>query len=221
MKIKDLPLIEQPREKLLRYGPERLTEAELLAVILGSGQQGENALKLAGRVLKQVGKDKLGYAKIEHLMTKIGLGAAKACSIVAGFELAKRLLNGKKSHLLLSPKDVWLQLQDIRDQRKEHFIVFYLDVRNQIIKREVISIGTLTVSVVHPREVFEPAVRDGAAQILLAHNHPSNIVEPSAEDVTLTKRLGSCGQMLGIEVIDHIIVSKSAYFSFKEHNLGG
>jgi DNA repair protein RadC len=98
-------------------------------------------------------------------------------------------------------------------------MVFYLDIRNQVIKREVISIGTLTASLVHPREVFEPAVRDSAAQIILSHNHPSGIVEPSVEDKTLTSRLVSSGKILGIDIIDHIIVGKSTYFSFKEHQL--
>jgi DNA repair protein RadC len=219
MRIKDMPVVEQPRAKLQRYGPERLSNIELLAVIIGSGQKGENALQLASKVLEFSTEGRREKISLESLRVHLGVGAAKASVFLACFELGKRLFSAKLSQLVLSPSDVWAQLQDIRNQRREHFMVFYLDIRNQVIKREVISIGTLTASLVHPREVFEPAVRDSAAQIILSHNHPSGIVEPSVEDKTLTSRLVSSGKILGIDIIDHIIVGKSTYFSFKEHQL--
>ena len=141
--IKDLPEAERPREKLMRYGPEKLSNSELLAILLRSGKKGE----------------------------------------------------------------------------KEYFVIFYLDSRNQEIKREIISIGSLNANLVHPREVFEPAVRDLAAQIILAHNHPSGDPEPSEDDITITKRLIEAGKIMGIEVVDHIIVVKNGFFSFKEKGL--
>jgi DNA repair protein RadC len=219
MKIKDTPLIERPREKLLRYGVERLSLVELLAVILGTGQKQYDALELASRILRKIKVQDLANLNLEQLIKYSGVGISKACSILAALELGKRLLDGKKSQLLLNPADVWSHLQDIRELRKEHFVVFFLDIRNQVVKREVISIGTLNASLVHPREVFEPAIREGAAQIILSHNHPSGIVEPSEEDISLTSRLIEVGKILGIEVIDHIIVSKLHYFSFKSRQL--
>jgi len=147
------------------------------------------------------------------------LGAAKACEIVACFELGRRFLQNKKSRIYLTPKDVWNELKDIRDNKKEHFVIFFLDARNQEIKREIISVGSLNANLVHPREVFEPAVRHLAAQIILAHNHPAGDAEPSEDDLKITKRLSEAGKILDIELIDHIIVTKNNYFSFKENNL--
>jgi len=148
-----------------------------------------------------------------------GLGPTKACEIIACFELGKRLLKGKVAELYLKPEDVWKELRDIRDYKKEHFIVFYLDSRNQEIKREIISVGSLNANLVHPREVFEPAVKNLAAQVILARNHPSGDPEPSEDDLEINKRLVEAGKILGIEIIDHIIVSKNAFFSFKDKGL--
>lgn len=147
------------------------------------------------------------------------MGSAKTCEIVACFELGRRLLQNKQSTLILGPKDVWEELKDIRDNKKEHFVIFFLDARNQEIKREVISIGSLNANLVHPREVFEPAVRHLAAQVIVAHNHPSGDPEPSEDDLEITKRLTEAGKILGIEVVDHIIITKSDFLSFKEKGL--
>lgn len=138
---------------------------------------------------------------------------------MACFELSRRLLQNKQSALLLSPQDVWDQLKDVRDNKKEHFVIFFLDARNQEIKHETVSVGSLNASLVHPREVFEPAVRHLAAQVVLAHNHPSGDPSPSTEDSEITKQLVNAGKLLGIEVKDHVIVGKTNYFSFKEHKL--
>jgi len=219
MKIKDLPKIDRPREKLERYGPEKLSNSELLAILLGSGQKGINVVELSKRILSKFSGDGLSKADIKELKNTFGLGNAKACEIVACFELGRRLLQNKQSTLLLSPKDVWEELKDIRDNKKEHFVIFFLDTRNQEIKREIISIGSLNANLVHPREVFEPAVRYSAAQIIVAHNHPSGDPSPSQEDSDITKQLVDAGKLLGIEVKDHIIVSKTNLFSFKEHKL--
>lgn len=218
-KIKDLPRIERPREKLEKYGPERLSNSELLAILLGTGSKGINVIELSGRILKKFSGDGISKANFKELKNTFGLGSARACEIIACFELGRRLLQNKKSAMLLSPKDVWEELKDIRDNKKEHFVVFFLDTRNQEIKREIISVGTLNANLVHPREVFEPAIRHLAAQIIVAHNHPSGETEPSEDDLVVTKRLVEAGKILGIEVVDHVVIAKSGFFSFKEHDL--
>jgi len=219
MKIKDLPKIDRPREKLMRYGPEKLSTSELLAILLRTGSKGINVVELATRILKRFSGDGLSIASVKELKQTFGLGAAKACEIVASFELGRRLLQHKQSALLLSPKDIWDELKDIRDNKKEHFVIFFLDARNQVIKREIVSIGSLNANLVHPREVFEPAVRYLAAQVIVAHNHPAGDPSPSQEDLKITKQLADAGMLLGIELKDHIIVSKTTFFSFKEHTL--
>lgn len=219
MKIKDLPRVDRPREKLTKYGPEKLNDFELLAILLGSGIKGVNVLDLSRKIFSKFKGEGLTQANVKELKNTLGLGEAKACEIVACFELGRRLLKGKKSQLFLSPEDVWKELKDIRDHKKEHFIIFYLDTRNQEITREIISVGSLNASLVHPREVFEPAVKNLAAQIIIAHNHPSGDPEPSEEDLKITQKLIESGKILGIEILDHIVVTKNSYLSFKEKGL--
>ena len=217
--IKELPKVERPREKLMQYGPEKLSNSELLAILLRSGKKGENVVELANKILKRFSKDELPNLTFNDLKDYSGLGPAKACEIIACFELGKRLLKDKKAEIYLKPKEIWEELKDLRDHKKEHFVIFYLDSRNQEIKREIISVGSLNANLVHPREVFEPAVRHLAAQIILAHNHPSGDPEPSEDDLEITKRLTESGKILGIEVVDHIIITKTGFISFKEKNL--
>ena len=219
MRIQDMPRVERPREKLIQYGSGRLSNSELLALLLRSGKKGENVISLANNVLKKYKAENLPNLTYEELKNFPGLGPAKACEIIACFELGKRLLKGKIAGLYLKPEDIWKELKDIRDHKKEHFVIFFLDSRNQEIKREIISIGSLNANLVHPREVFEPAVKNLAAQVILAHNHPSGDPEPSEDDLELNKRLVEAGKILGIAVMDHIVVSKSGYFSFKEQKL--
>jgi len=217
--IKDLPKVERPREKLMQYGPGKLSNSELLAIVLRSGKKGENVIELANKILKRFSKDELPNLTFNDLKDYPGLGPAKACEIVACFELGKRLLKDKKAEIYLKPREIWEELKDLRDHKKEHFVIFYLDSRNQEIKREIVSVGSLNTNLVHPREVFEPAVRNLAAQIILAHNHPSGDPEPSEDDLEITKRLVESGKILGIEVIDHIIITKTGFISFKDKNL--
>jgi DNA repair protein RadC len=218
-KIKELPKIERPREKLIQYGPERLANSELLAIILRSGKKGENVVDLACKILKRFKAEELPHLSYADLKGIQGLGPAKTCEIIACFELGKRLLKGKAEKFYLKAEDIWNELRDIRNNKKEHFITFFLDTRNQEIKREIISVGSLNASLVHPREVFEPAVRHIAAQIILVHNHPSGNPEPSEDDLEITKKLVEAGHILGIEVVDHIIITKKGFTSFKEKNL--
>ncbi len=219
MKIHDLPVVDRPREKLAKYGAPRLSNAELLAILLGTGTKGVNVVELSSRILKKFSGSALAEANFAELRETAGLGPARACEIIACFELGRRLMKGKKAALHLTPADVCEQLKDIRDLKKEHFVVFFLDSRSQEIRRETISIGTLNASLVHPREVFEQAIKLSAAQIIVAHNHPSGDPEPSAEDREITKRLAEAGKILGIELVDHILVAGKSFRSMREQNL--
>lgn len=219
MKIKDLPKIERPREKLIKYGPEKLSNSELLAILLRTGTKNINVVDLSNKVLTKFSGKGLTTANFKELKSTFGLGETKSCEIIACFELGRRLLKNKQSILILTPKDVWNELKDIRDNKKEHFVIFFLDSRNQEIKREVVSIGSLDANLVHPREVFEPAVKNLAAQVVVAHNHPSGNVEPSRNDLEINKRLIEAGKILGIKLMDHVIVSRSEYFSFRDKKL--
>ena len=213
-KIKDLPEKERPREKMIKYGPDKLTSEELLALVLGSGTKGVNARTLAGRILRK-NKEKINSLTLEDLKNEKGLGKVKAAQVVAVLELGKRLFAGKKNNIILSPENVWERCEDIRSSKKEHFVVFFLDARSQEIKREIISVGTLTASLVHPREVFESAIKANAVSIILAHNHPSGDVEPSEDDIEITKKLIHAGRILNIGVFDHVVVTKDSYISIE------
>jgi DNA repair protein RadC len=219
MQIKNLPACERPRERLAHYGPDKLSDAELLAILLRTGPEGTNVLELAKKILKQFSKNKLINATVDDLKNIHGLGEAKACEIIACLELGRRLLKDKQSTLILSPQNVWENMKDIRASNKEHFVIFYLDTRNQTIEQEIISVGTLNASLVHPREVFEPAVKHLAAQIIIAHNHPSGNTKPSENDLNLTKRLVAAGVIMGIEVLDHVIVTSEEFLSLKEQEM--
>ena len=218
MKIKDLDKVDLPREKLAKYGSSKLKDYELLAILLGSGIKGLNVLELSKKILKSV--DKIGIKKItiKDLSEIKGLGKTKASQVLALFELGKRL-NSENKIEILSAKDIWNMCADFRDSTKEHFVVFYLDARNQIIKKEFISTGTINSNLIHPREVFEPAVRNLATNIIITHNHPSGNFLPSDEDIKITKKLQDAGRIMGIEIFDHIVVSKSGYLSFKKESL--
>lgn len=213
LKIKDLPKVDRPREKLIKYGPEKLSDSELLAILLHTGTKELNVVELSKKILSGITKKGITEIDYQQLSKITGLGPAKACEIVACFELGRRFLQNKQSTLIISPKHVWNELAHIRDKKKEHFVVFFLDTRNQKIKHDIVSIGTLNTNLVHPREVFEPAVKYLAAQIILAHNHPSGDVSPSNEDELVTQQLVNAGKLLGIPVLDHIIVSSNGYYS--------
>jgi DNA repair protein RadC len=218
MKIKDLAKVDRPREKLEKYGTEKLSSPELLAVLLGSGIKGLNVVELAKKIVKLVEKTGANKICLEDLLKEKGLGKAKALQVIAALEFGRRISSEKKTEIL-TPEDVWKLGGDIRTSKKEHFAAFYLDTQNKLIERQIISIGTLNASLVHPREVFEPAVAMHAASIIITHNHPSGDLEPSPEDLAVTKRLTEAGKILGIEIIDHIIVTTAGFMSFKAQNL--
>lgn len=212
-RIRDMENIDRPREKLMRYGAARLTNAELLAIVLRTGTKTKNAVQLAKEVLRVFPEHALAGTERAELKKISGIGTVKACEISAVFELGRRVLQEKRRAVLLSPKDVWEAMADIRASKKEHFVVFYLDARSQETKREIISVGTLTESLVHPREVFEGAIRCNAASILVAHNHPSGNTEPSDADRAVTRKLFEAGRILDIRLVDHVIVTKDVWRS--------
>jgi len=218
MKIKDLAKIDRPREKLEKYGPDKLTNSELLAVLLGSGVKGLSVIELSKRIERVIEKNGADKISLGNLLKEKGLGKAKAMQVIAALEIGKRLSSGQKSEIL-SAEDVWKLCTDIHFSKKEHFIAFYLDTQNRLIERQIISIGTLNASLVHPREVFEPAVVLHAASIIVAHNHPSGEIEPSDDDLAITRRLEEAGRILGIELSDHVVFSSSGFISFKDGNL--
>ena len=209
-RIKDILKIDLPREKLEKYGPDKLTDAELLAILLGSGIKGLNVLQLSNRILKLVRRVGIEKIALRDLLEEKGLGKAKASQVIALLALGNRLHSGKNTEIL-TPEDIWKSCSDFRDSKREHFVVFYFDTQNRVIERQIVSIGTLNASLVHPREVFEPAVSLRAASIIAVHNHPSGNLEPSAEDIEVTKRLIHAGKVLDIPVADHIIVSKDSW----------
>jgi DNA repair protein RadC len=219
VKIKDIYYKDRPRERLIRLGADKLKDCELLALILNTGVKNENVINLSKKILKEISFNKLKTVNIQQLLKIKGIGLAKVSKIAACLELSKRIHNNTLNKIVYSPRNIWEDLKDIRNSKKEYFYVFCLDARNQIIKKELVSIGILNASIVHPREVFEPAIRNLAAQIILSHNHPSQDVSPSKEDIVLTKRLIEISKILGIEIIDHVIVSKEKYFSMKKQRL--
>lgn len=216
MTIRDMHRVDKPREKLARYGAARLTDVELLAILLGFGKKGVDVLSLSQNILTEFPPNKLVQADVAALRKIVGIGSAKASIIVAALEFAKRVTQPIGVDVM-TPKDIWNSLHDIRSHTKEHFVVFLLNSRNQVIKQEVVSIGIVDSSIIHPREVFEPAIKHVASSIVLAHNHPSGNVNPSDADFVATKQLVAAGKMLGISVADHVIVAKNSYFSFAEH----
>jgi len=215
--MKDVPKVERPREKMEKYGPEKLKDEEILAILLRTGLKGMNVVTLSKKILQTFRENGIGEATVAELKTIKGLGAAKACEIVACFELGKRLLKDKRTAVLLTPKDVWERMEDIRGSKKEHFVVFFLDSRSQEIRRETVSIGTLDESLVHPREVFESAIRHNASGIIVAHNHPSGDPTPSRADLAVTRRLRDAGDLLGIPLLQHVIVTARDFSSIDEN----
>ena len=218
MKLKSLAKVDLPRERLAKYGVGKLQDHELLALLLGSGIKNINVLELSKKILKNIEKDGVDKITLENLLEIKGLGKAKASQIIAVIELGKRLHSNRNPEIL-SAKDIWNLCADFRNSKKEHFVTFYLDTQGRLIERQIISIGTLNNSLVHPREVFEPAIKLSTASIIIAHNHPSGTLEPSKEDKQVTERLKQAGELLGVEVLDHIILSKLGQLSFKQKNL--
>jgi len=220
-KIKGLAKHEMPREKLIEKGAENLKDCELMAILLRTGIEGKDVMKVSSEILGKFPKKKLLSLDFDKLSKIKGIGQSKACLLLAAFELTKRALEADDNNLptINSIKDAVAQLQELRTAKKEHFVALYLNARNQLVHKETVSIGTLNANLVHPREVFKPAIDCLAASVIIAHNHPSGSVEPSEDDVKVTKRLKEAGMIMGIEIVDHIIITKDNQASFKEKGL--
>ena len=222
--IKDLPLSERPREKLISHGVEALSNAELLALIIKVGNLEETAVEVAQKILSidNRGIAYLSDVSLEELMEVKGIGESKASQILAAIEIGKRLNRvGPQDKVKVSSPIVLVNLlmDEMRYLCKEYFKIAILDTKNQILAIENISIGTLNASIVHPRDVFKIAIKRNANSIILVHNHPSGDPNPSNEDISITNRLIDAGNLIGIKVLDHIIIGDNKYISFKEKNL--
>ena len=208
MRIKEIALEQRPRERLKTKGLDGLNDSELLAIILQNGTNGENVIDLSHRLIASFGLEKLNSLSLPELMKIKGIKLGKASKLIAAFELSKRVNSGKICEKVVkNPSDIAkYYMERLKDLKKEHFIAVFLDSKNKIIKDEVISIGTLNSSLVHPREVFKEAIKNSANSIILVHNHPSGSAEPSDEDYRINKVLIETGNLVGIKVLDHLIV---------------
>ena len=215
--IKQLENIDKPREKLIKKGENALKDYELLAVLLGSGVQGKDVITLSSEIIKLFEKD-FENINLEKLLNIHGLGLAKASQILSSIELSKRYLI-KQNKKITSAKDVYDELKEYHNKKQEYFLCLYLDGANHLIQTKVITIGILNQSLVHPREVFSYAIEKRCASIIVAHNHPSGLLEASNEDINVTKRLKESSKILGIELLDHLIITSDGYFSFKEEGV--
>ena len=218
MKIKDISKENRPRERLKFKGLGVLSDAELLAIILEKGTFGENVIDMSNRLISCYGLDKLNSLSLKELMQIKGIGEAKACTILAAFELNKRVNAGKICEKVVNnASDIAnYYMEKMKDLKKEHLIAVFLDSKNKIIKDELISVGTLDSSLVHPREVFKSAIKNSAASIILVHNHPSGDVNPSKADEHIADRFNESGKLLKIKMKDHILIGKDNYYSFRE-----
>lgn len=223
--VRDIPLEERPRERMLHYGSQHLSNVELLAILLRTGSANESVVVLAQRIMSQLETIQNLYdVTIEELTNIKGIGPAKAIQIKAAIELGIRIakhapMERKTIH---SPNDVAnFVMEDMKYLKQEHFVVLLLDTKNHVMAKETISIGTLNSSLVHPREVFKPAIKKSVSAIILIHNHPSGDPTPSREDIEVTKRLIKAGEILGIDVLDHLVIGENRYFSLKDKGLFG
>lgn len=214
--IHDLPDEDRPRERLLEHGPRALSTAELVAVLLSSGTKKENVLSMASRITQEYGERAMMHeADPERLAREVGLPIGKAMQVVAAAELGRRFYarNDKALPVVRTARDVFEHVTDMRALPKEHLRGLYLNAHYKVVHDEILSMGTIDANLVHPREVFRPAVEHLAAAVILVHNHPSGEVAPSGADLKVTEQVIEAGRLLGIELVDHVIVTKDAYAS--------
>ena len=217
LRLRDLPADEKPREKMVKYGPSVLSLAELFAVVLNVGTKKEEVLTMSRRLLKEYGDSAIVDQKDPQKMSDLlGIPLGKACQAVACFEIGRRVFktaDGKRPLTLRTASQVSAYLKDMQDLPKEHLRGLYLDAHYQLIHDEVISIGTMTSNIIHPREVFRPALEHSASAVILAHNHPSGVAKPSEADIAITRQIVEAGKILGIGLLDHVIIAKGTFES--------
>lgn len=217
--IKDLDISDRPREKMISEGYESLTDDELLAIIISTGTRKKNVVDLSKEILTNFSYEELLEIEVDELVKIDGIKEAKATKIVASLQLGRRISERvikRKIKTITSSEDVYAYLKEgLIFKKKEHFLAILLDNKNVIISTETISIGDLSSTIVNPREVFKPAVKKSAKSIILAHNHPSGNPAPSMEDYNITRRLVEAGDILDIRVLDHLVIARDGYYSFK------
>lgn len=220
MMIRDVHIADRPRERLIRQGAGSLSNQELIAILLRTGTKEESVLMIANRILKSFDKiQDLKDANVEEMMAVKGVGQAKAVQILAAVEIGKRISRKHSDgrYVIKSPEDAAAYLMtDMSSLVQEHFVVLFLNVKNEVLHKQTIFIGSLNSSIVHPREIFREAVKRSAASIICAHNHPSGNPSPSPEDIEVTKRLVEAGSIIGIELLDHLIIGDHRFISLKE-----
>lgn len=221
MKLHDIDPENRPRERFIRSGPASLSSAELLALILRTGTKNSNIIDICNQIIARFGLEKLQDASIADLQQVKGIGSAKAMQIVSLFELNRRVNHTRNiNRKIHTARDVFEYMDGrIPDGTREHLFVLHLNTKNQIVKNDLISVGTLNASLIHPREVFKAAIRESSHAIILVHNHPSGDVEPSNADRQVTTLLKQAGSIIQIELLDHIIIGKTGWFSFRENAL--
>ncbi len=217
MKIKELPAEARPREKLILLGPSHLKNYELLACVLGKGTVKEDVLAIAKRIIEQYGNNLfLQNFKVKDLQELFEIGIVQACQITAMVELSKRLFKEKSTNQFLKPQDVFEYCKNMKFFKKEHLRGLYLDVKNRLLRDEIISVGTVDKTLSHPREILRPAIEVSAVSFILVHNHPSGDPTPSPEDLNFTKKVKSISEIMEIEFLDHIIIGDENFISLKE-----
>jgi len=220
--LQSLPPEERPRERLKQLGAENLSLQELLAIIIEKGNKQHNVLQLAQELISHFGNlDNIKNASLEELKQIKGIGPATACKIKAALEIGKRSNKSFRQYQqeIKKPVDVFKLLKPlIGDKKKEHFVLLSLNTKNKIISLDTISIGSLNISLAHPREIFQTAIKNSAATIILAHNHPSGNLKPSEKDLIVTKNLINGGKILGIKIIDHVIITNNGFLSIQNQN---
>jgi DNA repair protein RadC len=222
LRVRDLPVEEKPREKLLQLGPKALSVSELVAILLGVGTKKEEVLSMARRILKEYGETAImNETDPAKLSEALNIPLGKACQIVASFELGRRYFakSGGRAVFVRSSHQAFEYLKDMGSGKKEQLRGLYLNSRHEVIHDEVISVGSLTANIVHPREVFQPAVAYGAVAVIIAHNHPSGSLEPTEADLDVTMQLIDAGRLLGIDLLDHLIITETTFISIKKDTL--
>ncbi len=217
--IKDLNLIYKPRERLIKLGANNLTSQELLAILLRTGSHHVSALKLAQSLLKNKNLLSLSHISLAQLTQIKGIGPAKAATLLACFELATRLNQSTKLIILNQPEKIFYQAYDIKDKKQEFCLALYVDGQRQLLSKKIIAIGSLNQNYLEIRDILAPALKLPAAGFFLIHNHPSGNVDPSDNDIAVTDRIAEGANLLGVELIDHLIVSHRNFFSFKNAGL--
>ncbi len=219
LRIKDLPRTSRPREKMISQGKQNLSNAELLAILLGSGTTSQNAIALGESLLRHIPLDQFVKSDLEQLIHFPGIGKSKASRILAALELGERLFKPSplQKTFIRSTEDVLTHIKIIAQKRQEYLLVFYLNARNELLQKEIVGQGSLNTLFITAKEIFAPAFMTPCATIVIAHNHPSNDPMPSDEDIIFTTKIQEAGELLDIPLVDHIIVCQSSYFSFREN----